>query len=264
VKERLDLNEMLELAKHDLEVSISQKQAVITVTHLPVVKGVRVQFYQIFLNLLSNALKFATPGERVQIDITSRIVSGASDLPARLAERDGSFHHITIRDNGIGFSTEDAAGIFEVFRRLHPKQTYSGTGIGLAIVKKVIENHKGMVVAEGCRLISVQVSQITFPYSLRVCLRSHTVLSDKTFIIVRLTIEPNLQRDLLNVHIASEEKLDTPLQTHHLNEFLKTYTRYTFEPSIEHTLAHRQLFTKQTVVEISIGKIFFNQRSDFL
>jgi signal transduction histidine kinase len=71
------------------------------------------------------------------------------DIPGGLSSGTNKYYHIAIRDNGIGFEPEFSDKIFEAFERLHPKNTFTGTGIGLAIVKKVTENHNGIVVAEG-------------------------------------------------------------------------------------------------------------------
>jgi PAS domain S-box-containing protein len=147
--ENLDLNEVIDNVKHDLELAIGQRKAVIQYTQLPVIAGVRFQLHQVFLNLLSNALKFSKPDEIPMISITNGVISTDEQLPPRLAGRNKPYHHITVTDNGIGFENENAARIFEVFQRLHPKQTYTGTGIGLAIVKKVMDNHHGMVTAQG-------------------------------------------------------------------------------------------------------------------
>jgi PAS domain S-box-containing protein len=146
--EELDLNQLLDTVKHDLEVPIAQRKAIVQSSTLPKIKGVRFQLYQVFLNILSNALKFSKEHEVPQVKIHADVVSRSAELPPRLAGLNQSYHHITIRDNGIGFEAENSNRIFEVFQRLHPKHTYSGTGIGLAIVKKVMDNHNGLVMAE--------------------------------------------------------------------------------------------------------------------
>ncbi|MBT1704773.1 PAS domain-containing sensor histidine kinase [Chryseosolibacter indicus] len=145
--EKVDLNNTLQAVKTDLEIPISEKHAVVESNQLPVVQGVGYQLHQVFLNLISNAIKFAKPDSTPLIQIHATIIKGP-DLPEVL-NGDNEYFHITISDNGIGFNQEDTGKIFEAFQRLHPKHVFAGTGIGLAIVKKVMENHNGIVSAEG-------------------------------------------------------------------------------------------------------------------
>jgi PAS domain S-box-containing protein len=146
-EESIDLNELIENVKADLEMSIVEKNAVITTTNLPVIKGTTFQFYQLFLNLLSNALKFSKPGVAASINISSEVIEGP-DLSTELQLTGSKYHHIVFSDNGIGFEPEYANKIFTAFQRLHSRNAFAGTGIGLAIVKKDVENHEGVVVAE--------------------------------------------------------------------------------------------------------------------
>jgi PAS domain S-box-containing protein len=146
-EESIDLNELIENVKADLEMSIVEKNAVITTTNLPVIKGTTFQFYQLFLNLLSNALKFSKPGGAASINISSEMIEGPG-LSADLQLSGSKYHHLVFSDNGIGFEPEHANKIFTAFQRLHSRNAFAGTGIGLAIVKKVVENHEGVVVAE--------------------------------------------------------------------------------------------------------------------
>jgi PAS domain S-box-containing protein len=146
--EAVDLNEILQGVKNDLEVSINEKRAVIEPSMLPVLNGVRFQFHQLFLNLLSNSLKFSKEDEPPVIKIKARIINGpplSGDIPLS----SNKYHQITITDNGIGFDSSFSTKVFEPFERLHPKHEYSGTGIGLAIVKRVMQNHNGIVTADG-------------------------------------------------------------------------------------------------------------------
>lgn len=136
----------------DLEAIIAEKQALIAVESLPTVKGDAAQLRQLFQNLISNALKFSKPDSTIpSIAITTRRVHGRDmtsiEIPASDAGR--LFHLITISDNGIGFEPHQAERIFQVFQRLHNRREYEGTGIGLAIVQKVMDNHQGYVRAEG-------------------------------------------------------------------------------------------------------------------
>ena len=97
-------------------------------------------------NLISNALKFSRPDIPSIIIITSRIVKGKKIDNEKLSP-EKNYCHITVKDNGIGFEPHFSERIFEVFQKLHTKEVYAGTGIGLAIVKKIVENHKGMITA---------------------------------------------------------------------------------------------------------------------
>ena len=101
-------------------------------------KGYRRQLQQLFQNLISNAIKYSKRDTAPQIRIHASEVS-----------EDGRLHHlIAITDNGIGFEQEYGEKIFQMFTRLHGKAEYSGTGVGLSIVKKVVENHNGFIKAE--------------------------------------------------------------------------------------------------------------------
>jgi PAS domain S-box-containing protein len=142
----VDLNEILASAKNDLELRISESNAVIKSDTLPLVKGISFQFHQLFLNLLSNAIKFTKPGEPPMISITNRIIKNG-ELPEELIVKNKPYHEIIFSDQGVGFEPEQATEIFEVFRRVGNRKE-SGTGIGLAIVKKVVQRHDGHVYAE--------------------------------------------------------------------------------------------------------------------
>ena len=137
-----------------LDMAVKEKQAIIEVGNLDTVPGDETQLTQLFQNLLSNALKFTRSDEfgtasAPRIRISSQTV-GPADLP--LAYRAVSNHTaycvVRVSDNGIGFDPRQADHIFGAFQRLHTRRQYPGTGIGLAIVKKVVENHQGYVVAE--------------------------------------------------------------------------------------------------------------------
>jgi PAS domain S-box-containing protein len=143
-----DLNTLVEEAKSDLQISISEKEAIIEYENLPVIMGVRVQISQLITNLLDNAIKYSRPGIKPQIKITNTIIEGKKIKNAE-ANKQKTYHAIKFADNGIGFEQEYANKIFELFQRLHRKNEYSGTGIGLAIVNKIVSNHKGFIIAEG-------------------------------------------------------------------------------------------------------------------
>ncbi|MEJ1237140.1 PAS domain S-box protein [Chryseolinea sp. T2] len=140
----VDLNEVVKASLNDLELKVAEKHAQINVNHLPVIKGIEFQLHQLFTNLLTNALKFSRPGVTPEIIISSARIRG-KDIPLGLVNGTSGYHKITVSDNGMGFNQSDAARIFDVFQRLHQSKEVTGTGIGLAIVKRIMENHGGAV-----------------------------------------------------------------------------------------------------------------------
>jgi light-regulated signal transduction histidine kinase (bacteriophytochrome) len=147
--EDVDLNKHVQLVLEDLELEIQQKQAKVQVTHLPTIKGDKRQMQQLFQNLISNALKYSKPGVAPHIRMTTEEVKGSQLTQVLAAQSDDeAYHLITISDNGIGFQQEDAKRIFNVFTRLHSNVEYRGTGVGLSIAQKVVQNHGGVIWAE--------------------------------------------------------------------------------------------------------------------
>ena len=136
--ESVDLNLTVQNAMEDLELDIAEKNAVIHLEKLSVVKGYRRQLQQLFQNLISNAVKYSREDVPPRINISATMVR----------EKEKAYHLISIRDNGIGFPEEYADRIFQMFSRLHGKNEYSGTGVGLSIVKKVVENHGGFIAVQ--------------------------------------------------------------------------------------------------------------------
>jgi PAS domain S-box-containing protein len=146
-RELVDLNEALDHTKGDLEIAISENGAVISADQLPTVYGIPFQLHQLFLNLISNSIKFSQRDKKPEIKITSKVISNGS-LPEELIIRNKPYHEIVFSDNGIGFEPDQAKKIFQVFERLQNKKESAGTGVGLAIVKKILENHEGLIKAE--------------------------------------------------------------------------------------------------------------------
>jgi PAS domain S-box-containing protein len=144
--EEVDLNLVLKEVLDELEARITEKKAIIKVEELPAMHVVRFQFHQLFLNLLTNALKFTKPGIDPYITITCDLVNG---LPMGINKVAEAYYHFGISDNGIGFDPKHSEKIFDMFSRLHERASYEGTGLGLSICKKIVENHKGVIVAEG-------------------------------------------------------------------------------------------------------------------
>jgi signal transduction histidine kinase len=147
VFEETDLNELLENAKSDSQQAIDEKKAVIQSDKLPKIMVVPFQIQQLFANLIGNSLKYSKENSTPKIKISCKTVIAAEEelLPKNSKEK---FYKITFKDNGIGFEQEYAEKIFVLFNRLHNKNEYAGTGIGLAICKKIVENHKGFIFAE--------------------------------------------------------------------------------------------------------------------
>lgn len=130
----------------DLDLVISNKNAIIEIAPLPSVKGVDVLLYQLFYNLMNNALKFSKPGVRPLIRIST--VSPGEELPDGHGTGE-KYVVIKMQDNGIGFEPTHAEKIFITFSRLHSKDKFEGTGLGLALCKKIVERHKGKIWAAG-------------------------------------------------------------------------------------------------------------------
>jgi len=144
--EPCDLNAIVADACDYLQLSIIEKQAVVEYKHLPTINASPIQLSQLFTNLIDNAIKYSRPQIKPHITITASIVEGGKiDHPSANQKE---HHAIKIADNGIGFEQEYANKIFKLFQRLHGKNEYSGTGIGLAIVKKIVTTHNGFIVAE--------------------------------------------------------------------------------------------------------------------
>ncbi|SEI65603.1 Bacteriophytochrome (light-regulated signal transduction histidine kinase) [Dyadobacter sp. SG02] len=140
-----DLNDVLRNVLSELQDTIDEKDATVRAETLPSLEIIPFQVHQLFINLISNALKFVKPDERPAINITASIVEATDISPEKAAV--GRYHAISFQDNGIGFEAEYESRIFDIFQRLHPAHKYPGTGIGLAICKKIMENHKGFIVA---------------------------------------------------------------------------------------------------------------------
>jgi len=145
----VDLNEVVHAVISDFDLRINEKNAVITVGKLPVIEGIALQINQLFYNLIGNALKFTSEGTTPGIDIYAKQIEG-QDLEQHIQHplKDVDWWDITIKDNGIGFEEKYAEQILEVFKRLHPKDIYPGSGIGLSLCRKIVQNHYGYMYAK--------------------------------------------------------------------------------------------------------------------
>jgi PAS domain S-box-containing protein len=138
------------IARHvlmDFELLIAQKKAVIEIDPLPVIEAVHLQMNQLINNLVGNSLKFTSPEISPVIKISSSGVSMEETAKFHLLP-DKEYMKLSFADNGIGFSQEYAEQVFEIFQRLNGNDEYPGTGIGLALCKKIVVNHKGVIHAE--------------------------------------------------------------------------------------------------------------------
>jgi PAS domain S-box-containing protein len=141
--EDVDLNLVLADVKQDYELLIEEKKAKITSNTLPVIKGKRVQMGQLFSNLIGNSLKFTRNNPLIRVTATKVAGHDIPGIPGDL--RSKTYQQITFEDNGIGFEQIYEKVIFALFQRLHGKQDYAGTGIGLALCKKIVESHGGII-----------------------------------------------------------------------------------------------------------------------
>ena len=141
-----DLNKILADVKTDFELLIEEKQAIIRNEMLPSIQAIPFQIHQLFANLIGNSLKFSN--DNPEITITSKIISG-DEVKQNGKSKNQKFVELKFSDNGIGFDNQYSEKIFQLFQRLHPKSDYGGTGIGLSIVDKIVQQHHGFVKAEG-------------------------------------------------------------------------------------------------------------------
>ncbi|MFN8308762.1 MAG: ATP-binding protein [Chitinophagales bacterium] len=147
--QEVDLNFILTEVRTNLSAIIVETRAVITLARLPKIKGYELQLMQLFQNILSNSLKYRSDVRQPEIKIVYQLVEKNSlQLPSHL-DHSKQFHRITVTDNGIGFDNQYAEKIFTIFQRLHGRNEYEGTGIGLAITKAVMANHGGAIEAVG-------------------------------------------------------------------------------------------------------------------
>ncbi|MBC7425587.1 MAG: response regulator [Bacteroidia bacterium] len=141
-----NLNIVIEEILSDLELTIEEKGATINLGKLPVIDAVPSQIRQVFQNLISNALKFSRLGVPPVLDITSELIA-EKDINSK-PDKDGKYCRLIVTDNGIGFDEKYLDRIFTIFQRLNDRESFEGTGIGLAIAKKVIDRYNGIITAK--------------------------------------------------------------------------------------------------------------------
>jgi signal transduction histidine kinase len=158
--QKVNLNATLRMVQADMELLINSTGTDIMADKMPEIEGVPPQLHQVFQNIISNAIKFRKEGVAPEIRISSEALTGKqldkeergwvrSFVPEMSDEHfeDLPFCRISISDNGIGFDQKYADKIFQIFQRLHGRSEYEGTGIGLAICRRILENHHGMISA---------------------------------------------------------------------------------------------------------------------
>lgn len=149
LKVPVDLNQVIHDVRNDFELLIAEKQAVIEADPLPVIDAIRLQMNQLFYNMISNALKFVKPEVPPHIRIRCSVLAPEAirsyirkPLPGK------TYYRISVIDNGIGFDNKYAEQIFEVFKRLHGREVYVGSGIGLSLCRRIVVNHGGYLYSE--------------------------------------------------------------------------------------------------------------------
>jgi light-regulated signal transduction histidine kinase (bacteriophytochrome) len=135
----VDLNQIMMDVRNDLELLIGEKNATIEYENLPTIYANADLIHQLFYNLVNNSLKFSRSNQSSEIKITWRPISISAI----------AYVEITISDNGIGFENEYADSIFGTFVRLHSKDRFEGSGLGLALCKRIVERYGGTITAEG-------------------------------------------------------------------------------------------------------------------
>ena len=144
--ETTNLKDLASEVREDFVDAINDNNAAIVIGPMCVAQVIPFQIRQLLHNLISNSLKFAKADVPSKIEVNSHLVEG-KDVKFADLEPKTTYCHLSVSDNGIGFEAQYKDRIFEVFQRLHGKDQYKGTGIGLAIVKKIVENHHGTILA---------------------------------------------------------------------------------------------------------------------
>jgi light-regulated signal transduction histidine kinase (bacteriophytochrome) len=153
VFEMTDLHKMIDALSEDFKEAIDKIGAILKIDLKGHANIIPFQFRQLMQNLIGNSLKFANPKTTPQINVSSTISKGSvflkqnPKLTVRLLSAEKEYSHIQVSDNGIGFELKFQEQVFEIFQKLHAREEYPGTGIGLAIVKKIVENHGGFITA---------------------------------------------------------------------------------------------------------------------
>lgn len=146
--EEVNLNTVFRDIKEELHEVIAQKNVTLISEVLPTVRGVDFQLFQLFNNLISNAIKYSKPHLAPLIEIDYQKVGGQEIPNIGDMQKNNIYHRISFKDNGIGFDPIYSEKIFVIFQRLHNRTEYEGTGIGLALCRRIVTNHNGFIIAE--------------------------------------------------------------------------------------------------------------------
>ena len=146
--EKILLNEIVAEVMDSMEEELQEKDAIIEITDLCEVTIIPFQFRQLLQNLITNSLKFCMPEQKPYISITCRYID-KNEASQKEMPLETEYYCINFSDKGIGFDSQYKDRIFEIFQRLNDAKSYEGTGIGLTIVKKIVENHNGIIIAKG-------------------------------------------------------------------------------------------------------------------
>lgn len=150
IMQPIDVKAIINEVKEDLDIQLTSTKSTLTIHPIPQFQGDRLQIKRLFQNLISNAVKFHKEDEKPHVEISGEIIQ-ANELKNTISKglpANTQFVRITVKDNGIGFDEKYTNKIFNIFQRLHGRVTYEGTGIGLAICKKIVSNHNGYIEAK--------------------------------------------------------------------------------------------------------------------
>ena len=146
--ERLDMNQIMTEIQEDLDIQIKREKAIVKIGKIPPLTGEKMQIKRLFQNLINNAIKFHKPNEFPIVEVIGKIMKWQEIKRAYgVSLQDMAYVAIMVKDNGIGFDEKFNDKIFNIFQRLHGRAEYEGTGIGLAICRKIVTNHKGYITA---------------------------------------------------------------------------------------------------------------------
>jgi two-component system CheB/CheR fusion protein len=146
--EKVDLNAIIAKVLKNFDLIIHEKNIHIQLESLPEINAVPVQMQQLFHNLIGNAIKFSSSSETPKIIINAHLLNADELRQYSLLDQNGNYYQIVVKDNGIGFDAEYSEQIFVIFQRLNEKSAFPGTGIGLALCKKIVAHHGGIIFAK--------------------------------------------------------------------------------------------------------------------